>query len=83
MTVQQMKDAISRVYNTASWRRKVANMYDDQVIAIYRDFSHRGVLDKVLRNERPQMFEKQKPKEEYQQLTMFDFLKENNKRGIK
>lgn len=74
MTIQQMKDAILTVYDTASWRKKVANMYDDQVVAIYHNFRERGVLDKTLRKERPKMFEHQvdEPKEACQQLSFFD-----------
>lgn len=53
MTIQQMKDAIVTVYDTASWKKKVERMYDDQVIAIYHNFRERGILDKTLRRERP------------------------------
>ena len=77
MTIQQMKDAISSVYETKSWRRKVENMYDDQVIAIYHNFSERGILNKVLRKERPTIInrmETQEVKETYQQISMFDLL---------
>ena len=73
MTIQQMKDAILDVYDTKSWRKKVANMYDDQVIAIYYNFSQRGILNKVLRRERP---DTSAAKEKSQQLTIFDFLEE-------
>lgn len=81
MTVQQMKDAIARVYRTESWQKKVENMYDDQVIAIYHDFYNRGVLDKVLRRERPICAKKPKPEEKYQQMTIFDLLNEQE-RGV-
>lgn len=79
MTIQQMKDAIRKVYDTASWKRKVDNMYDDQVVAIYYNFSERGILDKVLRKERPVVADKIEPpkneqKVKYQQLTLFDFI---------
>lgn len=75
MTIQQMKDAIRHVYNTDSWRRKVDNMYDDQVVAIYYNFLKRGILGKVLRNERPAGIRKTKiPKEKYEQMSMFDLI---------
>ena len=74
MTIQQMKDAIRHVYNTESWRRKVDNMYDDQVVAIYYNFLKRGVLGKVLRNERPASMRRTKPKQKYEQLSMFDLI---------
>lgn len=73
MTVYDMKMAIRKVYNTNSWRRKVDNMYDDQIIAIYCKFQEEGKLDKVLRNERPT------PPERYEQITIFDLLNKENK----
>lgn len=79
MTVQQMRSAILKVYNTKSWRKKVENMYDDQVIAIYHDFRNRGVLNQVLRNERPVITDLIETPNTYvppecQQMTMFDFI---------
>lgn len=74
MTIQQMKDAIVTVYDTASWKKKVASMYDDQVIAIYHDFSSRGKLGKVLRKERPGAAEKREESKKYQQMTIYDFM---------
>ena len=41
MTVQQMRNAILEVYKTKSWQKKVANMYDDQIIAIYHSFNRK------------------------------------------
>ena len=75
MTIQQMKDAIVAVYDTTSWKKKVAHMYDDQVIAIYHDFSNRGKLNKVLRRERPGRYTDNSTQEQYQQMTIFDFIK--------
>ena len=72
MTIQQMKDAIARVYRTESWQKKVDGMYDNQVIAIYYDFLNRGILDKVLRKEKPK--EKHEPVEQYQQMSIFDLI---------
>lgn len=80
MTIQQMKDAIVAVYETRSWKKKVENMYDDQVIAIYHNFLNRGILDKTLRKERPVTVmvdrEQSNEKQICQQMTMFDFIKE-------
>lgn len=77
MTVQQMKDAIADVYHTKSWRRKVENMYDDQVIAIYHNFVERGILGKVMRRERPiPTTYDYAPQEKCEQLSMFDFIKQ-------
>ena len=49
MTVANMRDEISNVYDTKSWKNKVDEMYDDQVIAIYYNFMRSGKLNKVLK----------------------------------
>ena len=74
MTVQQMRDAIAKVYKTESWQKKVSAMYDDQVIAIYWDFYNRGILDKVMKNERPGYAEKKRQEKQYQQMSIFDLI---------
>ena len=79
MTIQEMRSAIARVYDTTSWRNKVKGMYDDQVIAVYYNFYERGILNKVLKKERPVTAEKSESKEikhteRYQQLSFFDSL---------
>lgn len=79
MTVQQMRDAILKVYDTESWKKKVANMYDDQVIAIYHNFVERKILDKVMRRERPAAKKSAWAVEDYvpqeaEQLTIFDLM---------
>ena len=80
MTIQQMKDAIAAVYDTTSWKKKVENMYDDQVVAIYYNFSNRGILDKTLRKERPKHNTLITPTEakqpEGQQVSIFDLINE-------
>lgn len=79
MTVHQMRDAILKVYDTASWKKKVENMYDDQVIAIYYNFEARGILDKVMKKERPAVkksawaFDDYVP-QETEQMTIFDLM---------
>lgn len=91
MTIQEMKNAILSVYKTKSWYAKVNRMYDDQIVAIYHNFNERGILGKVLRNERTSYFlvpedptagqtkctdEIKEAKEVCKQLTIFDFIKE-------
>jgi len=46
MTVEQMRNAISDLYPGWAWKQKVARMYDDQVIAIYRSCQERGQFNK-------------------------------------
>lgn len=74
MTVQEMKVAISRVYQTESWKKKVKNMHDSQVIAIYHDFYNRKILNQVLKKEKPKAAVKDDTKEIHQQLSFFDIL---------
>ena len=78
MTVQQMRSAILKVYNTKSWKKKVENMYDDQIIAIYHNFRNRGILNQVVRKEKPEFTDLIETPCTYvppkcQQMTMFDF----------
>lgn len=53
--VWMMRDEISNVYDTKSWRNKVDEMYDDQVIAIYYSFLRTGKINKVLKKEKPEI----------------------------
>ena len=75
MTVANMRDEISNVYDTNSWRNKVDDMYDDQVIAIYYKFLAEGKLNKVLKRERPEV-NASIYCEECEQLSLFDLVKQ-------
>lgn len=44
--VDQMRSAIFDVYSGYSWKDRVRNMADNQVIAVYYSFRERGVFDK-------------------------------------
>ena len=46
LTVDEMRCAIKKVYYSPAWFRKVAAMYDNQVIAIYYRFLADGKFDK-------------------------------------
>lgn len=46
MPIEMMRAEISKVYPSPTWRRKVACMYEDQVIAVYYDFLKRGMFNK-------------------------------------
>lgn len=46
MTVNQMREAISKVYSGRKWKSKVARMDDGQVLAIYQDFMRKGLFDR-------------------------------------
>ncbi len=72
MTNYEMREAIRKVYDTRSWQNKVDNMYDDQVIAIYLNFEKRGILNKVMKKERPIVYPK--PLKEPVQLNIFDYV---------
>ena len=70
MTIRQMKDAIAKVYDTATWKKKVKNMRDDQVVAVYYNFRNRGMLGKTWNRERQILIRNEKSKDDnWQQLT--------------
>lgn len=82
MTVNQMREAISKVYSGRKWKARVAHMDDGQVLAIYQDFMRKGKFD-ICRNQKPPIRpKKEKPKqithyEAYsgEQISIFDQLK--------
>ena len=53
MLVREMREAISKVYNGAMWRNKVARMSDNQVIAVYHNFQSKGKFDKPKPADKP------------------------------
>ena len=48
MTTNEKRAAITRVYSSESWQRKVKNMSDAQVVAIYRKFLADGKFDRPI-----------------------------------
>lgn len=46
MSVDQMREAITKVYPAVRWQKKVAKMSDDQVMAIYFKFAQCGKMEK-------------------------------------
>lgn len=42
MDIREMRRRISEVYDGLGWKKKVANMPDMQVYAIYKEFETRG-----------------------------------------
>lgn len=81
MTVEEMRVAIAKVYNGPAWIRKVHNMPDYQVTAIYFSFLESGKFDKPKQPvEKHLKYAYQKPDKEYMfgepyvgvQLTIFD-----------
>lgn len=69
MGVSEMRRAISRVYASKSWKEKVRDMPDYQVIAIYYDFSKRDKLNKKPIN-----------KKVAEQITIDEYTKRKKKR---
>lgn len=47
LSVDQMRDKISNVYESVSWKDKVRKMWDGQVIAIYFCFLQEGKFEEV------------------------------------
>ena len=39
MTVEQMRAAIKKSYDTESWKKKVSKMSEAQIIAVYHKFA--------------------------------------------
>lgn len=69
MNVETMRDFISRVYDTQTWKEKCRKMYDDQVIAIYYKFLRAGKFQKM-----PEKKKVQPNTNKYEQLNMFNFI---------
>jgi len=44
VSVRDMRSALRAVYSGASWQEKVDRMPDNQVIAVYYSFQHRGKI---------------------------------------
>lgn len=76
MTTQEMRNAIEKVYPGPGWRRKVANMAEGQVIAVYLAFEKNGTFNRDLKKHNKQFKEKGKKPTGYsvQQLTIDDIL---------
>ncbi len=47
LTVSQMREKIREAYSSDSWAKRVRNMPDDQVIAIYYKFLKQGKIKDV------------------------------------
>ena len=62
MTVEAMRDYISKMYKSDKWQRRVRLMEDRQVIAIYKTMKARG-------QEPPK-----KGKPQYEQLNFLDMI---------
>lgn len=45
--IEEMRHDISKVYLNTSWKKKVANMPDKQVMAVYYNFLERGMFGHV------------------------------------
>lgn len=67
MTVEEQRNAISKVYEGKKWKDRVRVMRADQVIAIYHTFLQRGKFNIVKR-------ENEQPQGNYIQLTLFDLI---------
>lgn len=68
MNVKQMRDAIYNAYPAPRWWRRVMNMHDDQVIAVYHKLLNSGKLDPKPALTNPHQFKPFVGK----QLSMFD-----------
>ena len=86
MKICRMRVAISDVYPGEAWKKRVDNMLDDQVLAIYNSFSERGMFNKKIEKRDPsltkngeydmQAVERKKEADKYKavQLSFNDYL---------
>lgn len=44
MSIEQMRQAIEKVYEGEKWKEKVSKMQDKQVLAIYRRFLDKKMI---------------------------------------
>ena len=72
MTVDRMREEIIKVYPGPGWRKRVLQMKENQVIAIYKSMSRGDVFRKKAKEQK----KKEKMKEQGVQMTIWDFMKE-------
>lgn len=78
MNVPEMRNAISKVYLGRDWQRKVRDMCDGQVIAVYHSFIFRGLLSDKPKEKKPDMSWQFKTTYDFKNLPSIDeYLKEN------
>lgn len=63
MTVLQMKNQISKVYDGQKWKDRVQRMSDNQVIAVYNSFLSSGKMNQK---------STRLPGERFHQMTLFE-----------
>lgn len=63
MSIEQMRDRISNVYDSWRWRERVSQMPNAQVIAIYKSMESKGRFEKKKKSKEPK----------YRQMTIFDY----------
>lgn len=64
MGIEYMRNMILDVYHSDTWKNKVKNMTNNQVIAIYNSFLKKGKF-KGKKNDN---------KQEYKQITIFEYM---------
>ena len=70
MDIDAMRSKIMEVYPYPRWERKVANMEDRQVVAIYKNMQKLNAL-------KPK--KKTKMKEKLHQISIWEWVKENDR----
>jgi len=69
MTIERMREELAKAYPAPKWAKRVAQMDDRQVFAVYKDMERNGRLCK-------KCGEKTKLKEDGVQITIWDLMKE-------
>lgn len=70
MSVEQMRDKISKVYDSWRWRNRVSSMPNKQVIAIYHSFENQGKFKKP----KPTGIPSETRYTQCRQMTIFDYI---------
>lgn len=73
-SVEDMRYAVMNVYPGHKWSNKVRDMSDNQIIAVYYDFLHRGKFDKKTKKSNDDYSKKKhfnKKDYSYEQLTIY------------
>lgn len=71
MLVDQMRAEVAKAYQSASWKKKVSAMPDNQILALYFKFSSEGKFSGV-KSERKPVTRKKIAEHIGDQMSLFD-----------
>lgn len=71
MLVEQMRTEVAKAYQSASWKKKVAAMPDNQILALYFKFSSEGKFSGAKSEKKP-VAQKKVEEKTSDQMSLFD-----------